>query len=224
MNFVQPFGQAAQHLRGTHCHVVGGFGAALRHNFFSFGSHQQLGHQVDNVPAGEVSTSLLVIGLGEFPNQFLKDITHVSGGDLLRRHISFGGIKLLQGHEQNTTLYHQLHGVGEVEVIDNVLDIGREALQIGFKVDFHIVRISDQLCKIVVAGIIEIIARDTAQDTVPGSALHVLGIQLLRHLYNGRFGGLQCVIKTLQHGHRQNHFAILMWLEQAHQMGGNLPD
>ena len=165
----------------------------------------------------------MVIIQKQLPNQFLKDITHVSGGDFLRGHIALCGVELLQGHEQNAALDHQLHGVSEVEVIDNVLDIGREALQIGFKVDFHIVRISDQLCKIVVAGIIEIIARDAAQDTVPGSTLHVLGIQLLRHLYNGRFG-LQCVVKPLQYGHRQNHFAILMWLEQAHQMGGNLPD
>ena len=171
-----------------------------------------------------MSTSLLVIRFGEFPDQFLKDITHVSGGDFLWGHIALCGVELLQGHEQNAALDHQLHGVGKVKVINDVLDIGGEALQIGFKVDFHIVRISNQLCKIVVAGIIEIIARDAAQDTIPGSTLHVLGIQLLRHLYNGRFGGLQCVIKTLQYGHRQNHFAILMRLEQAHQMGGNLPD
>ena len=171
-----------------------------------------------------MSTGLFVIRLGELPDQFFKDIAHVSGGDFLRGHISFGGIKLLQGHEQNATLYHQLHGVGKVKVIDDILDIGGEALQIGFKVDFRIVRVSDQLCKIVVAGIIEIKAGDTAQNSIPGRALNMLCVEFLCHLHNGCLGGLQSVIKTLQHGHRQNHFAVLMWFEQAHKVGGDFPD
>ena len=128
MDFVQPLGQTAQHLRSAHCHVVGCFGAALRHDLFLFGSHQQLGHQVDNVPAGEVGTSLLVIGLGKFPNQLLKDIAHVRRGDLLRGHIRLGGVELLQGYKQNAALDHQLHGVGKVEVVDDVFDICGESL------------------------------------------------------------------------------------------------
>ena len=52
----------------------------------------------------------------------------------------------------------------------------------------------------------------------------VFHMTLFRHLNNSGLGRFQCIIKTLQHGHRQNHFAVLMWFEQAHKVGGDFPD
>jgi hypothetical protein len=43
-------------------------------------------------------------------------------------------------------------------------------------------------------------------------------------MLNGRLGFAEGIIKTFQNGHGQNHLAVLMGLEQANQMGGNLPD
>src|SRR5699024_9458681 len=70
----------------------------------------------------------------------------------------------------------------------------------------------------------ELEAGSAAQDAITGSALNVLGIQFLRHLHDSCLGGLQRIVKTLQHSHRKNYLAILMGLEQAHQVGSNFPD
>ena len=85
--------------------------------------------------------SLLVIRFGEFSDQFFKNIAHVGRGDLLRGHIRFCRVELLQGHEQHTALDHQLDCIGKVEILNDVLDIGGKAPQIGFKIRFHIIRV-----------------------------------------------------------------------------------
>ena len=63
-----------------------------------------------------------------------------------------------------------------------------------------------------------------AEDTVTGSTLNMLGIQFLCHFNHRCLGGLQRIIKALQNGHGQNHLAVLVGLEQTHQVGGNFPD
>ena len=171
-----------------------------------------------------MGTSLLVIGFGEFADQLFKNVAHVGRGDFFRGHIALAGIELLQGDVEDTALDHQLDGVGKVEVFDNVLDVGGKALKIGFKVAFHIVRLGNQLGKIKIAGVVEVETGNTAEDAVTGSTLNVLGIQFFCHFHNGRLGFAEGIIKTFQHGHGQNHLAVLMGLEQANQMGGDLPD
>ena len=52
----------------------------------------------------------------------------------------------------------------------------------------------------------------------------MLGIQLFCHLHHGSLGGLQCLIKPLQHSHGEDDLAVLVGLEKAHQMGGDFPD
>ena len=223
-HILQPLGQAAQHLRSAHCHIIGRLGAALGSDFLLFGGDEQLGHQVNNVPAGEVGTSLLVVGFGEFADQLFKNVAHVGGGNFLRGHIALAGIELLQGDVEDTALDHQLDRVGKVEVLNDVLDIGGKALKIGFKVALHVVRLCHQPCKIEVAGVVEVVAGNAAEDAVTRSTLDVLRIQLLCHGDHSILGGLQGIVKTLQNCHGKNDLAVLVGLEQAHQMGGDLPD
>ena len=97
-------------------------------------------------------------------------------------------------------------------------------MQIGIEVTLNIVGVGDQLGKIIVACVVEIVLRHTAQNTVTGSALDMLCVQLLCHLHNSSLGRLQSVIKTLQYGHGENDLAVLVGLEQPHQMGRNFPD
>ena len=223
-NILQALSQAAQHLRSAHGHIIGRFGAALGSDFLLFGGNEQLGHQVNNVPAGEVGTSLFVVGFGEFADQLFKNVAHVGGGDFLRGHIALAGIELLQGDVEDTALDHQLDGIVKVEVLNDVLDIGGKTLKIGFKVALHVVRLCHQPCKIEVAGVVEVVAGNAAEDAVTRSTLDVLRIQLLCHGDHSILGRLQGIVKTLQNRHRQNDLAVLVGLEQAHQMGGNLPD
>ena len=97
-------------------------------------------------------------------------------------------------------------------------------MQIGIEVTLNIVGVGDQLGKIIVACVVEIVLRHTAQNTVTGSSLDMLCVQLLCHLHNSSLGRLQSVIKTLQYGHGENDLAVLVGLEQPHQMGRNFPD
>ena len=167
---------------------------------------------------------MFVVRFGEFTDQFFKDIAHIGGGDFVRGHIALFGAELLQGHKQNAALYHQLDRIGKVKVFNNILYVRGKPLQIGVKVAFHVVRVCHQLGKVKVAGIIEIPLGDLAQNAVAGLALDLLLVQLSCHFHNGIFGGLQGIVKAFQHRHRQNDLAVFVGLEQAYQMGGNVPN
>ena len=56
---------AAQHLAGAHGHIVNGHAAGVKVGF----GQQQVGHQVDDIPAGEVGSGLLAKALREPPHQ-----------------------------------------------------------------------------------------------------------------------------------------------------------
>lgn len=223
-NVMQPLRQAAQHLAGAHRHVIGGLGAAALADVILFRGDQQLGHQVDDVARGEVRSGLLVIALGELADQLLKDIAHIRGSDALGAHIALRGGKLLQHHKEHLAADHRAHLIGKLEVLDNVLDVVGEALQVVVEVAFQIVRVAEQPAEGEAAGVVEAVTGGLAEDAIPRFAHNAARIQRLCHRNNLVLGGQQRVIKTLEHGHGQNHLPILVRLEQADQMGGNLPD
>ena len=64
-----------KHLRGAHRHVVHGHIAVIQLGV----AQQQVGHQIDDVPAGEVRSGLLAKGLGKALDEILKDIAAVHG-------------------------------------------------------------------------------------------------------------------------------------------------
>ena len=70
---------AAQHLAGAHGHIVNGHAAGIEVGF----GQQQVGHQIDDIPAGEVGSGFLAKALGEPPHQVLKDIAAIHSADLV---------------------------------------------------------------------------------------------------------------------------------------------
>ena len=74
-----------KHLRGAHRHVVYGHIAVIQLGI----AQQQVGHQIDDVPAGEVRSGLLSEGLGKTLDQVLKDIAAVYSTDLIRAKVAF---------------------------------------------------------------------------------------------------------------------------------------
>ena len=72
-----------KHLRGAHRHVGYGHIAVIQLGI----AQQQVGHQVDDAPAGEVRSGLLAEGLGKALDEILKDIAAVHGADLIRTEV-----------------------------------------------------------------------------------------------------------------------------------------
>ena len=91
-----------KHLRGAHRHVVHDHITVIQ-----FGvAQQQVGHQIDDVPAGEVRSGLLAKGLGKALDEILKYIATVHGADLIRTEVAFGGVELLDDQIQAVALHH----------------------------------------------------------------------------------------------------------------------
>ena len=80
-----------KHLRCAHRHIVHGHIAVIQLGV----AQQQVGHQIDDVPAGEVRSGLLAKGLGETLDEILKDIAAVHGADFIRAEVALGGVELL---------------------------------------------------------------------------------------------------------------------------------
>ena len=63
VQLLQPLLHAGEHLAGAHGHVIDRLGDTLTVEGVLVPRHQQVAHQVDDVPAGEVCSGLLVVGL-----------------------------------------------------------------------------------------------------------------------------------------------------------------
>ena len=70
------------------------------------------------------------------------------------------------------------------------------------------------------AGVVELVTGSTGQEAV--NNLQVLDLLiLLQHLV---MGGQQTIVKSLNHGHRQNNQAIFVGFERANEGVGHIPD
>lgn len=128
---------AAEHLAGAHGHVVDGHAAGVEVGF----GQQQVGHQVDDVPAGEVRSGFLPEGFGKPPDQILEDIAAVHGTDFVRAEVAFLGAKLLDDEVEGVALYHPFDDIVKVEFCQHVLRVGREAGQVIPEVGLDVVRV-----------------------------------------------------------------------------------
>ena len=144
---------AAQHLAGAHGHIVNGHAAGVKVGF----GQQQVGHQVDDVPAGEVRSGFLAKALGEPPHQVLEDVAAVHGTDLVRAEIALLGAKLLDNEVEGIALHHPLDDVVKVELCQHVLCVGREAGQVIPEVGLNVVRVCQQGLEGKAAGVIELV-------------------------------------------------------------------
>ena len=84
---------------------------------------QQVGHQVDNVTAGEVRSGFLTERFRETAYQVLKDIAAIHGTYLVRTEVTFWAVELLNGQVQGIALHHTFDDVIKVEFRKNVLHV-----------------------------------------------------------------------------------------------------
>ncbi len=67
----------AEHLGGAHCLIVDGLGYMVTVEDVRVRLNKQIGHQVNDVTASEVGTSILVVRFRKPLDEVLKDIPHV---------------------------------------------------------------------------------------------------------------------------------------------------
>lgn len=207
---------AAQHLAGAHGHIVNGHAAGVQVGF----RQQQVGHQIDDIPAGEVGSCLLAKALGEPPHQILEDVAAVHGADLVRAKIALLGAELLDNEVEGVALHHPLDDVVKVELCQHVLCVGRKAGQVIPKVGLNVVRVCQQGLEGKAAGIIELVAGGLLQKAVDDLQLFHLFVGVQHRL----MGGQQAVVEPLHHGHGQNNQTVLVGLERPPQHISYVPD
>lgn len=217
IEIVDAFLHAGQHLGGAHCHVIDGDIPGLA----QIGVGQEdVGHQVDNVPAGKVGPSLLVIGLGEALHQILENVAAVHGTDLVRAEIAFRRGKLLDDQVEGIAVHHPLDDIVKVELGKHVLDVGREPGKVVPEVGLNIVRVGQQQIKGELADVVKLVAGRTGQETVNDCQLLHLRILLL----HSGIGGQKAVMEPFHHRHREDYKAVLVGLEIAKEGVGDVPD
>lgn len=207
---------AAQHLAGAHGHIVNGHAAGVEVGF----GQQQVGHQVDDIPAGEVGSGFLAKALGEPPHQVLKDVAAIHGTDLVRAKIALLRAELLDNEVEGVALHHPLDDVVKVELCQHVLCVGRKAGQVIPEVGLNVVRVCQQGLKGEPAGVIELVAGGFLQKAVDDLQLFYLFVGIQHCL----MGGQQAVVEPLHHGHGQNDQTVLVGLERPPQHIGYVPD
>lgn len=162
VQLVDAFFHAAQHLAGAHGHIVNGHAAGVKVGF----GQQQVGHQIDDIPAGEVGSCLLAKAFGEPPHQVLKDVAAVHGADLVRAKIALLGAELLDNEVEGVAFHHPLDDVVKVELCQHVLCVGGEAGQVIPEVGLNVVRVCQQSLEGEAAGVIELVAGGFLQKSV----------------------------------------------------------
>ena len=96
------------------------------------GNFQQLDHEPDDLARGEVFSGLLAALFREAPQQFLVDVAHLQTGELVRAKLQF--LVLIQDRGEPVVLHHRADGGAVVEVLDDVVNVLREAVDVGAEV------------------------------------------------------------------------------------------
>ena len=144
---------AREHLRCAHGHIIhrhvgiAGLGA----------TEQQVGHQVDDIAAGEVRPCFLGIGFGELAHQFLKDVAAIHRADFVRPQIALGRGELLHHEEERVMLHQRVKLVFESELGEDILHVSGETRQIIAEIGLDVVGVGNQRFKRKLAGVVELV-------------------------------------------------------------------
>ena len=141
IQLLQPLLHAGEHLAGAHGHVVDRLSDAIPVEGVLVTGHQQITHQVNDVPAGEVCSGLLIVGLGKPLDQVLEDVPHIHGADLLRPHIRLVRAEVHNHLIEQTRLYHAVNLGTEIHAGEDVLNIVGKAIEVGPEVVIDVLRV-----------------------------------------------------------------------------------
>lgn len=114
---------------------------------------QQADHQPDHFARGEVLSGFLVGLLSAYADKFFEDVAHLHVVNPLQRQITTG--ESLDDLIQQVPLVHSGDLVSEPESVDDLLDVLREAADVGVEVLSQQVRIVQQPVEIQLRRVVE---------------------------------------------------------------------
>ena len=202
-------GQHAARAAGA---VVEQVGAAL--DAVGDGQEHEVRHEPDGVARRPVFAGLLVVLLVEAADEFLEDRAHamvveagqVAGG--LRAEVDVLVEELLDELAQGVGLGEARDLVAELEVVEDVLHVGREAVEVGLEVVLELLLggAGLEVAQEEGRGVVEGLPGGGAQGVVlVGDAFLVEGGL---HLQHGLLGRFEHCVEAAQDGHGQDDIAV----------------
>ena len=189
------------------------------------GQKDQVRHQSHGVARGPVLARLLVVLLVELADQLLEDRPHRVVVDAGRREVDVGVEELVDQRADGIGLRQRLELVAELEVVEDVLDVGREAVEVVLEVGEQLLLAAARLevAQRELRGVVEGLARSVAEGgALLGDARLVEHLLGLEHLLLRR---LQHRIHASDDAHRQDDVGVLAALEEvAQDVVGDAPD
>ena len=170
-------------------------------------------------------TGFFVVFFVEFADQLFKHGTHGVVVDASGRQINVGVEKLVDQRAQGIGLGQGGELVAELEVLDDVQHVGREAVEVVLKIGQQLLRVAARLQ--VAQGEAGSVVKSLARRVAQGSALlgntsvvqHFLGIE------HALFGGFEHRVHAPDDEHGQDDIGVLAALEQvAQHIVCNAPD
>ena len=235
-------GELAQGLLGHGQHAAGAAGPVIEQvgaglDLAGGGQEDELRHQPHGVARGPVLARLLVVLLVEAAHQLLEDRAHavvveagVADGAVGVHHgvgaqVDVGRGELLDERAERVGAGEAGDLVAELEAVEDVLHVGREAVEPGPEVGFELLAggAGAEIAQGEPGGVVEGLGGGLAEGGVlPDDAgLVERGF----HVENGLLAVLQHRVQPAQHGHRQDHVAILAaHIEVAQHVVRDAPD
>ena len=214
-----------QHPAGPARAVIDGVGA--RHDRSCHRPERQLGHEAHRVARRPVFARLLVVLLIEPPDQLLEDGPHGMVIHRLRRQVHIG--RREPGHQlrQCVNPRERVELVAELELVDDLDDVGRKAVKVGLEVCLQLLALvcGRQVGQAEPRGIVEGLPRGGTKGTalvLRGEAICGEERVLVAHRLAGRF---EDGVEASQDAHGEDDIRVLAPLEQVPEyVVGDAPD
>ena len=224
-----------EHAAGAAGAIVEQVGAGL--DLLGDGEEDKFGHEAHGVARRPVLAGLFVVLLVEAPHQLFEDGAHavvveagtphraVSVQNRRRAQVDVGGGQLLDQRAEGVGFGQARDLVAELEVVEDVLDVGREAVEIRFEVGGELLAAGarPQVAQGERGGVVEGLAGGLSQGRVLFNDAR--GVKGGFHAKDGLLAVFQHRIEAAQHGHRQYDVAVFAaHVEVAQDIVGDAPD
>ena len=160
---------------------------------------------------------LLVVLFVELADQLLEDCPHRVVVDARRREVDVGVEELVDQRADGVGLGQRLKLIAELEVLEDVLDVGREAVEVVLEIGEKLLLAAAglEVAQGELRGVVERLAGGiTERRPLFGDARLVKHFLGLEHILLGR---LEHRVHAPDDAHRQDHVRVLTTLEEVTQ-------